>query len=95
MSEAQSTAVVPSAKAAKKSAKKSAAKPKAKKAKGNGGWATKYREGTIGRTIADHIVAAKLDNNEILESVKKQHKGCQTTYACITWYRSKHNAEVK
>jgi len=58
--------------------------------KGKGGkvkWNEKYRPGTIGRMIADEIMAGKLDNQAILEKVKKEHKS-KTTYACITWYRT-------
>ena len=69
-----------------KDLKKSEAKP-TKKA-GKVSWAEKYRAGTIGRMIADEIVAGKLDNDGILEKVKKAHKGAKTTYACVTWYKT-------
>lgn len=50
------------------------------------------KEGTIAFTIWSAIEADKLTNNEILDKVKKDHKGCNTTYACVAWYRSKKRA---
>ena len=58
-------------------------------AKVDGGeWAEKYRTGTIGRDIAEAILAGKLNNEEILAEVKKAHPAAKTTYGCIAWYRS-------
>jgi hypothetical protein len=51
-------------------------------------WAEKFREGTIGRLIAEGIAEGKMTNEQILESVKKAKKGAKTTYGCIAWYRS-------
>lgn len=51
-------------------------------------WADKYRPGTIGRMIAEAIVAGALTNEQILEAVKKERKDAKTTYGCIAWYRS-------
>ena len=67
-----------------------AAKPKAKAkaTKPSKNWAEKYRPGTIGRQIADAIVAGKLGNEQILEVVKKTHKGAKTTMCCVSWYKS-------
>lgn len=82
-----STAVSAKEVAAKKAKPTKAAKqPAAKKAKPKG--IEKFRPGTIGRQIAELIVAGKQTNDEILESVKKSHKGCNTTTACVAWYRS-------
>lgn len=66
------------------------AKPKGKTPKkaDAGGWAEKYRPGTIGRMIAEAIIEGKLSNEAILESVKKAKKGAKTTYGCIAWYKS-------
>lgn len=77
----------PKTKAKNKKAKvaKGKAKP-VKKEKPKG--IAQFREGTIGRQIAELIVAGKQTNDEILESVKKAHKGCSTTSACVAWYRS-------
>jgi hypothetical protein len=62
---------------------------KTKTAKTTGGdWAEKYRPGTIGRQIAEAILAGKLTNDQILEAVKKERKSAKTTYGCIAWYRS-------
>lgn len=51
-------------------------------------WAEKYRPGTIGRQIAEAILAGKMTNDQILETVKKERKDAKTTYGCIAWYRS-------
>lgn len=51
-------------------------------------WAEKYRVGTIGRDIAEAILAGKLSNEEILADIKKSHTAAKTTYGCIAWYRS-------
>lgn len=49
----------------------------------------KFRLGTIGRQTVELIIAGKKSNDEILSEVKKTHKGCTTTSACIAWYKSK------
>lgn len=57
-------------------------------------WPEKFREGTIGRTIAEEIKAGKLTNAEILAKVTSKHKS-DTTLACVSWYKSKWNKEQK
>ena len=73
-------------KAAKSKAKKT--KPAKMLVKTDGGWAEGYRPGTIGRQIAEAILAGKLNNEEILAAVKKAKVKAKTTYGCIAWYRS-------
>ena len=84
----ETKAAVPSA-APAKPAKVVKAKTSKKTAKPNGSeWAEGYREGTIGRMIAEAIIGGKLNNEAILETVKKAKKGAKTTYGCIAWYKS-------
>lgn len=71
-----------------KAAKAAKKKPAKKLAKTDGGWAEKYRPGTIGRQIAEAILAGKLNNEEILADVKKVKTKAKTTYGCIAWYKS-------
>lgn len=85
-STAVAVAVKPAPKAETKKVEKT--KAKAKVAKPSKAWAEKYREGTIGRQIAELILAGKLDNDGILKAVKTKNKTAKTTYGCVAWYRS-------
>jgi len=72
-----------------KTLKATKAKETKVKAKAKPKGVEQFRAGTIGRQIAELIVAGKQTNDEILASVKKSHKDCDTTAACVAWYRSK------
>lgn len=43
-------------------------------------------------TIADttiQLIRKGLSNTQILDEVKAKHAGCQTSMACVSWYRAK------
>lgn len=48
----------------------------------------KVTEGTIGHTTIS-LIRAGLNNTDILSEITKKHAGCQTTMACVAWYRAK------
>lgn len=77
------------AKPPKSGGKKSGKKGGTSKAK----WVEKFRPNTIGRSIVELIVDGKKSNEEILTEVKKKNKGCETTIACIAWYKTRARKE--
>ena len=49
---------------------------------------TVKRNQGIGKFAMNLMTTTKLTNNEILARIRKEFE-CQTTYACIAWYRTK------
>ena len=48
----------------------------------------------IGGFAMNLMKTTQKTNNEILKAVKDEFEGCNTTYACIAWYRSKIRREA-
>lgn len=48
----------------------------------------KVTEGTIAHTTIS-LIREGLSNTEILKRIQAQHTGCNTSMACVAWYRAK------
>lgn len=48
----------------------------------------KITEGTIAHSTVE-LIRAGFGNAEILEKIKQKHAGCQTSTACVSWYRTR------
>ena len=42
----------------------------------------------VGNFVRGLILKGELSNSEILDKVKEKFVGCETTMACVAWYKS-------